>query len=59
MIAMVVPSAGAKLQRVERGVLKPGAKELLIRVHACEVCRSDSFTVDGIPGTAYPRVPWP
>jgi D-arabinose 1-dehydrogenase-like Zn-dependent alcohol dehydrogenase len=57
MIAMVVPSSKAKLQRVEREVPKPGARELLIRVHACGVCHSDSFTVDGIPGLAYPRVP--
>jgi D-arabinose 1-dehydrogenase-like Zn-dependent alcohol dehydrogenase len=57
MIAMVVPSPKAKLQRVEREVPEPGAKELLIRVHACGVCHSDSLTFDGLPGLAYPRVP--
>lgn len=58
MIAMVVPKGGAKLQRVERDVPKPGPKELLIRVHACGVCHSDSFTVEGhMPGIAFPRVP--
>jgi D-arabinose 1-dehydrogenase-like Zn-dependent alcohol dehydrogenase len=57
MIAMVVPSPKAKLQRVEREVPKPGAKELLIRVHACGVCHSDSLTFDGLPGLTYPRVP--
>ena len=58
MIAMVVPQAGAKLQRVERDVPNPGPKELLIRVHACGVCHSDSFAVEGqFPGIVFPRVP--
>ena len=58
MIAMVVPHGGAKLQRVEMDVPKPGPRELLIRVHACGVCHSDSVTVEGLmPGIAYPRVP--
>ena len=58
MIAMVVPQAGAKLQRVERDVPKPSAKQLLLRVHACGVCHSDSVTVEGLmPGIVYPRVP--
>jgi D-arabinose 1-dehydrogenase-like Zn-dependent alcohol dehydrogenase len=58
MIAMVVPQAGAKLQRIEREVPKPGAKQLLLRVHACGVCHSDSLTVEGLmPGIVYPRVP--
>jgi alcohol dehydrogenase len=58
MIAMVVPQAGAKLQRVERDVPTPGAKQLLLRVHACGVCHSDSVTVEGLmPGIVYPRVP--
>ena len=58
MIAMVAPKGGAKLQRVERDVPTPGPKELLIRVHACGVCHSDSFTVeDQFPGIAFPRVP--
>lgn len=58
MIAMVVTHGGAKLQRVERDVPEPGPKELLIRVHACGVCHSDSFTVEGkVPGIAFPRVP--
>ena len=58
MIAMVVPQAGAKLQRVERDVPKPGAKQILLRIHACGVCHSDSVTVAGLmPGIVYPRVP--
>ena len=58
MIAMVVPHGGAKLQRVEMDVPKPGPRELLIRVHACGVCHSDSVTVEWLmPGITYPRVP--
>jgi alcohol dehydrogenase len=58
MIAMVVPKGGAKLQRVERDVPTPGPKELLMSVHACGVCHSDSFTVEGqFPGIVFPRVP--
>jgi D-arabinose 1-dehydrogenase-like Zn-dependent alcohol dehydrogenase len=58
MIAMVVPEPKAKLQRVERDVPKPDAKQLLLRVHACGVCHSDSLTVEGLmPGIVYPRVP--
>jgi alcohol dehydrogenase len=58
MIAMQVPQAGGKLERVERAVPAPGPKELLIKVHACGVCHSDSVTFDGLmPGIDYPRVP--
>ena len=58
MIAMAVPRAGGKLERIERDVPAPGSTELLIRVHACGVCHSDALTVEGhIPGIAYPRVP--
>ena len=42
MIAMAVPHAGGKLQRVEKDIPQPGPEELLIRVHACGVCHSDS-----------------
>jgi alcohol dehydrogenase len=58
MIAMVVPHGKAKLERIEREVPEPGPRELLIRVHACGVCHSDTFTVEGLwPGIIYPRVP--
>lgn len=58
MIAMAVPQAGARLQRIERDVPEPGTKEVRIAVHACGVCHSDALTVEGhMPGIAYPRVP--
>src|ERR1700733_640510 len=58
MIAMQVPRAGGKFERVEREGPTPAAGELLIRVHACGVCHSDAVTVEGLlPGLQYPRVP--
>jgi D-arabinose 1-dehydrogenase-like Zn-dependent alcohol dehydrogenase len=58
MIAMTVPRAGAKFERVESEIPAPGAGELLIEVHACGVCHSDSVTVQGlVPGIRYPRTP--
>ena len=58
MIAMTVPRAGGKFERVERAVPTPGRRELLIEIHACGVCHSDVMTVQGlIPGIQYPRVP--
>jgi len=58
MIAMAVTQGGAKMQRVEREIPTPGPREVLIRVHACGVCHSDVFTVEGLfPGIAFPRVP--
>jgi alcohol dehydrogenase len=57
MIAMSIPAAGAKFERVERSVPTPGDTEILIRVAACGVCHSDSITVQGIMPVQYPRVP--
>jgi D-arabinose 1-dehydrogenase-like Zn-dependent alcohol dehydrogenase len=46
------------LEIVERAIPEPGAGQVRIRVQACGVCHSDSFTVDGTwPGIQYPRVP--
>ena len=58
MIALTVPHAGGKSERVERAIPAPGVGELLIEVHACGVCHSNSVTVEGhVPGIQYPRVP--
>ena len=58
MRAMVVPSAGAKLELVERDIPQPGANEVRIRVQACGVCHSDAATMGGhYPGLKYPRIP--
>jgi D-arabinose 1-dehydrogenase-like Zn-dependent alcohol dehydrogenase len=50
------PGAGLKL--VEREMPEPGSGEVRIKVDACGICHSDSFTVEGhFPGISYPRVP--
>ena len=58
MRAMVI-DAPHKLLRLEaRAVPKPGAGEILIRVRACGVCRTDLHVVDGeLPQARYPIVP--
>ena len=48
----------ADFQIVERGIPVPVAGEVRLKVQACGVCHSDSFTVEGTwPGIEYPRVP--
>ena len=42
---------------VERDIPEPGAMQVRIKVQACGVCHSDSFTKEGLfPGIQYPRV---
>ena len=46
------------LEIVERPVPEPGANEVRIKVEACGVCHSDTFTKKAMfPGIALPRVP--
>lgn len=48
----------APLEIVERDIPEPGAGTVRLKVEACGVCHSDSFTVEGsFPGIEYPRVP--
>src|SRR2546423_9365504 len=43
---------------VERDIPEPGPMQVLIKVQACGICHSDSFTKEGLfPGIQYPRVP--
>jgi D-arabinose 1-dehydrogenase-like Zn-dependent alcohol dehydrogenase len=43
---------------VERDIPEPSATQVRIKVQACGVCHSDSFTKEGLfPGIQYPRVP--
>jgi len=56
--AMVLHSPGQPLQREERPVPEPGARQLLIKVLACGVCRTDLHLLDGeLPQAVLPRVP--
>ncbi len=46
------------LRVTERALSEPGAGQVRIRVEACGICHTDSFTVTGTyPGLTLPRVP--
>jgi propanol-preferring alcohol dehydrogenase len=55
MRAMVLQAPRTPLQWTEVELIRPGAGEVLIRVHACGVCRTDLHVVDG--ELADPRLP--
>jgi D-arabinose 1-dehydrogenase-like Zn-dependent alcohol dehydrogenase len=58
MRVVQVPNANAPFELVERSIPEPGRGQVLIRVQACGICHSDSFTKQGgFPGLQYPRVP--
>ena len=58
MRAMVIDRPGEKLRLEERPRPEPGFGQLLIRVAACGVCRTDLHVVDGeLPQARYPIVP--
>jgi D-arabinose 1-dehydrogenase-like Zn-dependent alcohol dehydrogenase len=53
-----VSKPGADFQITEREIPEPREREVRIKVQACGVCHSDSFTKEGTwPGIQYPRVP--
>ncbi len=47
MHAMVFERVGQPLRALERPIPQPGPGQLLIRVHACGVCRTDLHLLDG------------
>jgi propanol-preferring alcohol dehydrogenase len=53
--AMVLSAPGTALVMEERAVPVPGAHEVLVRIEACGVCRTDLHIVDG--ELAQPRLP--
>jgi D-arabinose 1-dehydrogenase-like Zn-dependent alcohol dehydrogenase len=56
-VAQVTRPKGS-FEIVEREVPEPGAGQVRIKVEACGICHSDSFTKEGTwPGIQYPRVP--
>jgi len=58
MRAVQVPSPKASFEIVEREIPEPGPGSVRIKVEACGVCHSDSYTKEGIfPLVQYPRVP--
>ncbi len=55
---MALPRARAPLEWVERDLPRPGPHEVLLRVRACGVCRTDLHVVDDeLPGIGHPIVP--
>src|SRR5690606_2897917 len=58
MRAMRLAVAGARLALAELPVPAPGPDQVLLRVRACAVCRTDLHIVDGeLPNPALPLVP--
>lgn len=58
MRAMQLAHAGQPLQAVERDTPQPAATQVLVRVHACGVCRTDLHVVDGeLPEPKLPIIP--
>jgi propanol-preferring alcohol dehydrogenase len=58
MRAMVLHAPGQPLQREERPMPAPARGQLLIKVLACGVCRTDLHLFDGeLPQASLPRVP--
>lgn len=58
MIAMAVSETIGRLDLVEREVPSPGLREVLIRVRACGVCRTDLHVVDReLPGVRPGLIP--
>lgn len=58
MTTMVLERAGEGLRASTRAVPEPGPGRILIRVHACVVCRTDLHVVDGeLPDPMVPMVP--
>ncbi len=57
MLAMVFDGVGRPLRAVERPIPQPGVGQLLIRVQACGVCRTDLHLLDGeVPIRSRPRI---
>ena len=58
MRSVQVSKPKGSLEIVEKDTPQPGARQVRIKVQACGVCHSDSFTKEGLfPGIQYPRVP--
>lgn len=55
--ACVVTSAGGDFQLVEKEYPLPPSGHVRVRVKACGVCHSDSFTKLGFLGNQFPRAP--
>jgi D-arabinose 1-dehydrogenase-like Zn-dependent alcohol dehydrogenase len=58
MRAIQVSRANGPFELVTRDIPTPGPRQVRIKVQACGICHSDSFTKMGaFPGIQFPRVP--
>jgi propanol-preferring alcohol dehydrogenase len=58
MRAMLLDTAGTPLRPAQLRVSPPGPGQLLLKVHACAVCRTDLHVVDGeLPDPKLPLIP--
>jgi D-arabinose 1-dehydrogenase-like Zn-dependent alcohol dehydrogenase len=58
MRVIQVSRANGHFELVERNIPMPGPRQVRIRVQACGICHSDSFTKMGaFPGIRFPIVP--
>jgi D-arabinose 1-dehydrogenase-like Zn-dependent alcohol dehydrogenase len=58
MRAIQIPQPNGPFELVEREIPEPGTGRVRIKVEACGICHSDSFTKEGLwPGIEYPRIP--
>ena len=58
MKAMLLERTGQPLREVERETPRPGRGQVLLRVRACGVCRTDLHVVDGdLPALGRPLIP--
>ena len=58
MKAMVLERAKQPLRETELARPQPGAGQVLLRIHACAVCRTDLHVVDGeLPNPKLPQIP--
>ncbi len=58
MRAIQVPGPKKPFELVEREIPSPPKGSVRVKVQACGICHSDSFTKEGLfPGIQYPRVP--
>src|SRR6185312_9216900 len=58
MRSVQVSKLGGPFEMVERDIPEPDPMQVRIKVQACGICHSDSFTKEGLfTGIQYPRVP--
>jgi propanol-preferring alcohol dehydrogenase len=55
---MILEAPGKPLRAAEVAIPEPGPEQVLLRVHACAVCRTDLHVVDGeLPNPKLPLIP--